>query len=105
MSKNRIHNLDTLDKEIYRLKLKQKGQEMKLRQGITNLRKQGLLRLAGSLLFGKKKDTYDKENIFSSFTRNERLNRFLGKFTDGLSNRFADRVDDFLGSFLKKKRR
>ena len=104
-SNSRVHSLDTLENEIYRLKLKQKSQEAEMRRGIADLRRKGLIRIAGSVLFGKREDKYEKENIFSHFTRNERLNRFLGKFTDGLSDRFADRIDDFVGGLFKKKRR
>jgi len=104
MSKKPIHNLDTLDKEIYRLKLKQKDLESDIRRGISKLRKQGLLRVFGSALFGKKKATEDKENIFSSFTRNEKLNRFLGRLTEDLTGRFGDHFDDFMDRIFRKKR-
>lgn len=105
MRKNRIHNIDTLEKEIYRLKLKQKDQESDIRRGISDLRRQGLLRVFGSAIFGKKKQAEEKENAFSSFTSNEKLNRFLGRLTNDLTDRFADQVDKIINGFFGKKKR
>jgi hypothetical protein len=94
MSDPKIHSLDSLEKEIYRLKLKQKDQEQAIRKNISSLQRQGLLRILGSAVFGR-----------TAFTRHEKLNRILNRFTDDLTGRFAERADEFLERLFRKKKR
>lgn len=98
-----IHNLDSLEREIYRLRLEAKRQEDKLDDNWEYLQKNFPALLLNSISCRKKDDTNGKENFFRSAFRNEKFNAFVDKIVDRFSDRAAKGVDHFFEKIFHKK--
>jgi hypothetical protein len=99
-----IHNLDTLEREIYRLKLEAKNKEDKLNDNLESLQKNFPQVLINSFLCRKKYQENGKEGFFRSAFRNEKFNTFIDKVVDKFSDRAADGIDHLFEKIFHKKK-
>lgn len=88
-----IHNLDTLNREIYRLRLEVKRKEDKLDDNWEYLQNNFPALLLNSISCRRKAKENGKENLFKSALKNEKLNTFIDKIIDRFSDRAAKGFD------------
>jgi len=99
-----IHSLDSLEREIYRLKLEAKDLEDKMDYNFEQLQ-ENFTSMAMNSLCGKKKNKEDgKDDLFGSFLKNEQLNAVADKITDHIGNRAADGIDKLIDKLFHKKK-
>jgi F0F1-type ATP synthase delta subunit len=102
-SKN-IHSLDSLEREIYRLRLEAKNIEKKIDHNLEHLQ-ESFSSMAMNSFFRKKKTTEaEKDSFFGSFLKNEKLNAAFNKITDHIADRAAEVIDQLIDKFFHKKK-
>jgi hypothetical protein len=101
---NNIHNLDTLEREIYRLRLEAKNREDKLDDNWEYLQKNFPKLLINSFSCTNKSKANGKESFFRSAFKNEKLNIFIDKIVDRFSDRAADGIDHLFEKIFHKKK-
>lgn len=105
MKKTRnIKNLDTLEKEIYRLKLEAKQIEEKLDQNLDYLQ-ENFSSMTMNSFFHKKKHTENgKTGFFDSAFKNDTFNTAIGKITDRIAVKAADGFESLVDKIFEKKK-
>jgi hypothetical protein len=99
-----IHNLDSLEREIYRLKLEAKNIEEKLDQNLEHLHGNFSSIAMNSFFHEKKNKEEEKDYIFGSFLKNEKLNAFVNKITDHITERAEEGIDKLIDKIFHKKK-
>ncbi|MBI2730366.1 MAG: hypothetical protein HYX40_06395 [Sphingobacteriales bacterium] len=104
MKPSRIHNLDNLEKEIYRLKLHSKKLEDKMDDNFNYL-KENYSRMARNSFFGKKEGVKDTlgAGISGAFFRNEKLQQAIDKIVTHLVEKATDGLDTLLDKLFKRE--
>ncbi|MBL0234698.1 MAG: hypothetical protein IPQ08_13720 [Chitinophagaceae bacterium] len=101
MKSSSIHNLDTLEKEILRLKLRQKDAEHKLDKQWGKARSH-----FGSMLWNsfrrKKDETKESPGFFESLVQNDIVEDTIHRFSEKISGKLADVVSHLFERFFKK---
>lgn len=92
MAKKNIRNIDALEKEILRLRVRQKEQELILNRKLDRLRSGGALRILGTALFGARAKKEKPEG-----------SAFFSRLGDKLTDRLAGRVEEWLEGFFSRK--
>ncbi len=99
--KKNIKDIDTLEKEIYRLKLEAKRTEDKFENNIDFLEKNYPSMVVNSFFCGEKEK---KDNGHShSFFRSEKLNSILSSVTDHIAEKASDGIKDQIDKLFRKK--
>jgi hypothetical protein len=103
----KIKNLDTLEKEIYRLRLEGKEYEKKLEDNLDHLQKNyasmainSVFRRSSAKESGKERI---KEKIFSSIWDNERIRNGIDKIIGHLADRAAEGIETLIDKILHRK--
>ena len=96
-----ISNLDSLQREIYRLKLEAKNMELKLDQQAEYLRHNFSTLIANSFCSTDKTETRDNGR-FHTF-KNEKINSFFSKVSDRIADRAIDGLEKFFDRVFHKK--
>jgi|SRR6266496_4584204 len=99
-----IRNLDSLEREIYRLKLETKNTEEKLDHNLEHLQENFSSMAMNSLFCKKKNKEEEKENHLGSFLKNEKLNIVVNKITDRIADRAAEGIDKLIDKIFHKKK-
>jgi hypothetical protein len=104
MSNSKIRNLDTLEKEIYRLKLRQKEIEHTLDNNVMGLKKNygSMVRnsiMGGSILAGIAAPTHFWSNLIVRLLENKKLQDGAGKLVDNLTEKIGDGISHFASKF------
>lgn len=102
MGKRHIYNIDTLDKEVYRLKLKALRMEQQLEKRGRHLRSNALVLLLSALFPKRKTGESPFLSIGSLLMRNEKVQESLAKATDAAADKLSDAVEKLL-QFLKRR--
>ena len=97
-----IHNLDTLEKEIYRLKLSANNIEEKLDKNFEYLQHNYYSMIMNSFFHKKKHEQKGKNGFFDSFFKNENFNGFISKITDHIADRTLDGIDSLIDKIFNK---
>jgi hypothetical protein len=98
-SKN-ISNSDSLEREIYRLKLQAKNIESQFDENLDYLQKNYSSMAFNSFFSGTKKD---KENIFSTFIKNDAISSILNKVTCHIGDRVMENIDGLVDRAFHNK--
>lgn len=99
----KIHNIDSLEKEILRLQLRQKDTEHQLDRQWGKMRQH-----FGSIIwnsFRRRKDEEEKEErsgFFEGFLRNDKVDETLHNISDKISGKLSDVVNQLFEKFFKK---
>lgn len=104
MKASKIHSLDTLEKEIYRLKLYSRKLEDRMDNNLDYL-KDNYGRMAKNSIFSRKdgvKETIT-EGITGSFLKNERLQQAIDKIVNHLVDKATDGIDTLVEKLFQKK--
>jgi len=104
MKAKNIHNLDSLEKEIYRLQLAAKLIEEKLDHNFDHLHENFSSMAMNSFFCSKKNKSSEKDNLFSEVLNNEKLNSVLSKVTDRMAERAADGVTKLVDKIFSRKK-
>jgi len=104
---NKIRNLDTLEKEIYRLRLEAKNYENKLEESMDHLQK-NYASMAINSVFRRppEKDQGKeriKEKIFSSIWENERIRNGIDKIIGHLADKASEGIENLIDKVLHRK--
>lgn len=103
----KIKNLDTLEKEIYRLRLEAKSFERKLEDNLDHLQK-NYASMAINSVFGKSSEKESgkekiKEKIFTSIWENEKIRNGIDKIIGHLADRAAEGIENLIDKILHRK--
>lgn len=93
MAKQHIHNIDTLDKEIYRLKLKALRMEGQLEKRGNYFRNHALVVLLSALFPKRKAEEPPIVSIGSLLLRNEKVQEGLAKAADMAADKLAEAIE------------
>jgi hypothetical protein len=101
-----IHNLDTLDKEIYRLQLEAKAKEKQLEENADFIRKNARHLFIDELFCrNKRKNSTENGGSQAGDAKSSRWTVFMEKLTDQFTQRAADGIENlFERMFAKKKK-
>lgn len=94
----KIHDINSLDREIERLQQEATQVEGRLGNNIDHLRKNALGFIVSSIFCGQN-DEHKKDGR-TGFFRNEKLNTFFSKMSDSMS----ERVGDFISNLFRKQK-
>ena len=104
MKAKNIHNLDSLEKEIYRLQLEAKHIGEKLDDNIEHLQENFSSIAMNSITCSKKKKSNENGSAFGDFLNNDKLNSVVGRVTDRIVERAADGIDKLVDKIFSKKK-
>ena len=97
-----INNIDTLEREIYRLKLEARNIEDKLDESLDHLQ-QNYLSMAMSSAFCKKESKKDGENGFwKSFAKNEGFTSAVDSIAGVIAAKAVQGLGDWINKFTQK---
>ncbi|OQY95555.1 MAG: hypothetical protein B6D37_05125 [Sphingobacteriales bacterium UTBCD1] len=103
----KIKNLDSLEKEIYRLRLEAKNYEGKLEENLDHLQK-NYASMTFNTVFSRSPDKESgkeriKEKIFSSIWENERIRSGIDKIIGHLADRASEGIESLIDKILHRK--
>lgn len=100
----KIKNLDTLEKEIYRLRLEAKNYESKLEENLDHLQK-NYASMTMNSIFNKTSSGKEKikEKIFSSIWENEKVRNGLDKIISFLTDKTVEGIESLIDKILHPK--
>lgn len=102
MSKSKkIHSIDTLERELFRLKLEARMKEEQFEKNIDWFRKNYKSLLLGSLL---KKEMPHENGKNGSSWKNEKLHNFFDKIADRITCKVVDRMDEMFDNIFRRKK-
>lgn len=103
MKPRKIHNCNSLEKELYRLELESKKLEEKLEGNIEYLQKNYTSMFMNSISCKSNRHEEHKNGFFDSFFKNDSFNATVNKITDHIANRAAEGIEDLLDKIFHKK--
>jgi hypothetical protein len=98
-----IHNLDSLEREIYRLRLEAKNMEQQLDKNLSYLQKHYSSMTLHSIFQQKEPKELLKEKILHSVWENEKLQQALGKIVDHLVDKTVEGAETVFDKVFHKK--
>ena len=99
-----IYNIETLEREIYRLKLEAKNRGEKLEANADYLQKNFAKLVMNSFSCRQKSKENGKKNFFKSTFSNEKMHAFVDKMVDRFSDRAADSMEHLFNKMFHKKK-
>ena len=99
-----VRNLDSLERELYRLELDAKNIEGKLDHNLGHLQENFSSMAMNSLFCNKNNKEEDKESRFGSFLKNEKINTVVNKITEHIADRAADGIDKLIDKIFARKK-
>ena len=100
----KINGYDSLEKEIYRLRLKAAETGKKLEDNMSSFRENATTLFARSLFSRKKADTGKNKSGQEGFFKSERLNTMINRIADRISDRTAESIDSLVDRIFSKHR-
>ncbi|HEX2628450.1 MAG TPA: hypothetical protein VHM26_05555 [Chitinophagaceae bacterium] len=98
-----IHNLDTLEKEIYRLQLEAAAKEKQLEENVDWLRHNARQMIIDELFCRKRRQTSADESAHNG--KHERWKNFFDRMAEQFADRAADGVENLINKLFNKKRK
>ena len=99
-----IKNLESLEREIYRLQVKTRKMEDKLEDNFEYLQNNFSSLLMNSFFQKRSKDKVKENGETSSFFKNEKAGYFFGKVSDHLAGKVADAVTNLVDRMFHKEK-
>ena len=103
MKQSPVHNLDTLEREILRLRLKAKATEEELEKNMDYLRENYTAFLFHSFTNTKKNQGSGKHTLLELLLKNEQLNAALNKLSEHVANKASGHIENLVDKLFKKK--
>ncbi len=101
---NNIHNLDTLQREIYRLKLEARNMEEKLNQNMDYLQKNCGSMTLNSFFHKSRQNENSKRSVYDSFIKSDICKTVVSKIKDRVAGRAADSIDSMIDKLFNSKK-
>ena len=98
-----IYNLDSLQREVYRLKLEAKRMEEKFDRNIEDLQENYASMAMNSILHKCRNKENGKNNFFDSFFENYGV-RAMNKIGDRIAEKAAEAIDGLIDTLFQKKK-
>ncbi|MES1219312.1 MAG: hypothetical protein ABUT20_27655 [Bacteroidota bacterium] len=98
-----IKNLDTLEKEIYRLRLEARQIEDKLDKNLDHFQEHYFSMTMNSIFHRSTGKEKIKEKLFSSFLDNEKISGGIDKIISYVVDKASDGIESILDRVLHKK--
>src|SRR5437870_1380368 len=98
-----IHDLDSLDRELYRLKLEAKKLEEKLDHNLDHLQENYLSMTMNSVFFRHENKKNGDNGFWKSFVRNEGFNSAVNTIAGNVASKAAEGLTDWMAKFVNKK--
>lgn len=103
-SKQKIKNLDSLEKEIYRLQLEARNTAGKLEKNFDHFQQHYGSMTMNSFFSGASKGKEKiKEKLFSSVWENEKVQNGVNKIIDHLADKAAEGISNLVDKILHRK--
>lgn len=93
-----IHNLDTLEREIYRLQVEAKNMEKKFDRNCNYLQHHYSSMFVNSFFRRKRDSDEGKKNFFESFFNNDKFHAAI----TAISDRLADKATEIIEKLMAK---
>lgn len=103
--REKIHGLDSLEKEIYRLKLQAVEQKKELEKNMEYLHDHGYSMLVNSFFRSKKTKAEARMKAEGGFPGSGKLKNMVNRVTDRLADHAADRIATLLEKIFRKERK
>lgn len=97
-----IKNLDTLEKEIYRLKLKARTLEDHFDDNLDHLQHNYGSMIRNSIFHSKKESQQKHATLVDTVLQNERLQEALDRMVNHLADKAAEGIDAVIDKLFKK---
>jgi hypothetical protein len=104
MKKTKVHNLDTLEREIYRLKLEAKNIETLLDKNAGYLQRNFTSMMMNSICRKQKTKEEERHSFFDSVLKNEKLNNIINKMSGHIADRAAEGIESLLNKIFHSKK-
>jgi hypothetical protein len=99
-----IHNFDTLEREIYRLKLEAKNIEEKLDRNLDHLQ-ENYFSMTMNSVFGKSRQHDEtRGGFFDSFFKNESFNAAINRMTGIIADKAAAGIEILIDKLFHKNK-
>ncbi len=98
----RIKNMDGLEKEILRLRLKQKDTEQQMERQWGKLKNHFGAMIINSFKRRKTEEEEPRSGFFESILHNEKVEEILHKVSDKISGKLSAALSSLLDKFFKK---
>lgn len=103
MKQSPVHNLDTLEREILRLRLKAKATEEELEKNMDYLQENYPAMLFHSFTNTKKEQASKKHTLLESLLKNEHLSTAINKISEHIANKASVHIENLVDKLFKKK--
>ena len=105
MRAKNIHNLDSLEREIYRLSLEAKKKEEQIDENFEYLRTNFGSLLINAFSCHTKTNPGQKSGFFTTSIKDETLKSAFNKVTDHIAHRAIEGIDELITRMFRKKHR
>ena len=103
MKKETIHNLDTLEKEIYRLELEIRNKEEKLKSNMDRLQNNYGSMFRNSFFSKKEKKDHSWSGFFHLLFGEDPLKTVLSSATERISENTAQKINALIDKLFRRK--
>jgi hypothetical protein len=98
-----IRNLDSLDRELYRLKLEAKNLEEKLDHNLDHLQENYFSMTMNSVFCRHENKNNGDYGFWKSFVKNEGFNGAVNTIASNVASKAAEGLTDWMAKFLKRR--
>jgi ribonucleotide reductase beta subunit family protein with ferritin-like domain len=103
----KIHTLDQLEKDIYRLRLEAKNMESQINDNLHYLQKHytamAVASFISSFSMKEKRGESSDDHLFSNIFKMEAIDRLTSRMADRLIDKAAEGIENLVGGILHKK--
>jgi hypothetical protein len=99
----KIRNLDSLDRELYRLKLEAKNLEEKIDHNLDHLQENYLSMTMNSVFSGHESKRNGNNGFWKSFLKNDGFNSAVDSIAGNIATKAAEGLNEWLNKFMHKK--
>jgi hypothetical protein len=98
-----IHSLDTLEMEIYRLKLEAKNMEEKLSSNLDYLQ-ENYLSMTINSFSGKNENKDERNSFWKNFIENESIHSAINTIAGNIAEKAAEGVNRWVNATIEKNK-
>ena len=98
-----IHDLASLEREIFRLRCEARDKEKKIRENLDNLGKNVASLFINSLFCNRSSSAGPAKTAGHSFFKNEKLNTIISHISDRVADRASEGIENFMDRIFRKR--
>lgn len=100
---SQIHNMDSLEREIYRLELQAKDIERKLDHNLDRLQQNYVSMTMNSFFKDEKRDEDKRNGFWKSLLANQAFTAAMHSIAGNIANRAAGELNEWMNKTFKRK--